>query len=73
MAADERDDDLILNTHRNSPVDFRRVGAPSNFRQMRFMMSRIVEDMREQGVTDPSNEDVMREYARRVREARKKS
>lgn len=70
MTGEGRDDDLVLNTHRNLPGGFGKIGVPANYHQMRFAMSRIVEEFKEQGIVNPSNEDVMREYSRRMRAAR---
>lgn len=73
MAVEDRDDDLILNTHRNAPGGFGKIGVPSNYRQMRFAMSRIVQDFKDQGITDPTNEMVQREYSRRMKASRNSS
>lgn len=71
--SEERDEELVLNTHRNLPGGFGTVGRPANYRQMRFMMDRIVAEFKEAGVLNPSNEMVQREYSKRMRSARNSS
>lgn len=68
MARDERDEELIPNTYRNAPGGFAKINRPSNYRQMRLMMGRIVSEMKAEGITNPSNEDVLKEYSRRMRQ-----
>lgn len=71
MTGEERDDDLVLNTHRNLPGGFGKIGVPANYLQMKTAMSRIVREMKEAGIASPTNAQVMSEYARRMRESRR--
>jgi len=73
MSGVERDEELIPNTARNAPGGFGKVGVPSNYRQMRFAMDRIVQDFKAQGIVNPTNEMVLREYSRRMKAARNSS
>lgn len=43
------------------------VPRPSNYRQLRFQFERIAQEFKAQGVM-PSNDDLLREHARRVRQ-----
>ena len=63
----DEDEDVVMNTHRNARAGFGMVERPSNYPQMRLMMSRIVSEMKAEGITNPSNEDVLKEYSRRMR------
>ena len=63
----DEDEDVVMNTHRNARAGFGTVARPSNYPQMRLMMSRIVSEMKAEGITNPSNEDVLKEYSRRMR------
>lgn len=62
------DEDVVMNTHRNARAGFGTVERPSNYRQMKFAMARIVREMKAEGITNPSNEDVLKEYSRRMRQ-----
>lgn len=62
------DEDVVMNTHRNARAGFGTVERPSNYRQMKFAMARIVREMKAEGNTNPSNEDVLKEYSRRMRQ-----
>lgn len=64
---EDRDDDLVLNTHRNAAGWRVKDGKPANYRQMRVMMDRIVRELKEAGNPSPSNDEVLREYSRRMR------
>lgn len=64
----DEDEDVVMNTHRNARAGFGTVERPSNYPQMRLMMSRIVSEMKTEGITNPSNEDVLKEYSRRMRQ-----
>lgn len=66
----DEDEDVVMNTHRNARVGFGTTGRPANYVQMRVMMSRIVEELKAAGESNPSNEQVMRVYSKRMREAR---
>lgn len=70
MARDERDEELIPNTYRNAPGGFGKINRPSNYRQMRVMMDRIVRELKSEGVEAPTNEQVMKRYSQRMRAAR---
>lgn len=63
----DEDEDVVMNTHRNARAGFGTVERPSNYPQMRLMMSRIVSEMKAEGIANPSNEDVLKEYSRRMR------
>lgn len=63
----DEDEDVVMNTHRNARAGFGTVERPSNYPQMRLMMTRIVSEMKAEGITNPSNEDVLKEYSRRMR------
>lgn len=62
------DEDVVMNTHRNARAGFGTVERPSNYPQMKFAMARIVREMKAEGITNPSNEDVLKEYSRRMRQ-----
>lgn len=64
----DEDEDVVMNTHRNARAGFGTVERPSNYPQMRLMMTRIVSEMKAEGITNPSNEDVLKEYSRRMRQ-----
>lgn len=66
----DEDEDVVMNTHRNARAGFGTVERPPNYPQMRLMMGRIVSEMRAEGITNPSNEDVMREYSMRMKKFR---
>lgn len=71
MTMVDEDEETILNTHRGVPFQGTGPGgAPANYRQMKWMMGRIVADMKAQGITNPSNQDVMKEYSRRMKARR---
>lgn len=63
-------DETVLHTHNGRTGWSKTVERPANYVQMRYMMKRIVVDLKAQGVVDPSNEDVMREYSRRMKKFR---
>lgn len=44
------------------------VKRPSNYKQVVFGFTRIVREFKDQGITNPSNDELIREYDRRVKE-----
>lgn len=67
---EDRDEELVLNTHRNAVGKGTRNTRPANYQQMRVMMRRIVQDMKADGITDPTNAQIEKEYSRRMLQAR---
>ena len=44
------------------------VPRPANYKQMVMGFSRLVREFKEQGIVNPSNDELIREYQRRVKE-----
>lgn len=44
------------------------VPRPANYKQMLLGFTRLVREFKDQGITNPSNDELIREYNRRVKE-----
>ena len=55
-------------THGLDPGPTDVVPRPANYKQMLVGFTRIVREFKDQGITNPSNDELIREYDRRVKE-----